>query len=257
MYSRTDATFAFTASDDYGLSHTECAWDSPVFGAGLGEVCESPVSASDLSEGVHTFTVWAVDDAGNVGAAVTHTWNIDLAELTFDNVRWVESAVVEFDGLSWQKVSGIDNLFVFEADILNSGADTVDSFDVGIVNQFGLTDVMISISWNADTGAWEADGSYFSYFNGNTLLFAATAAELGVAGPEADTTDKNMINSMGLCVDCADNIEESMEGDNVFEFNIMTVRYAISTPSFGLTAVGLMVSGLLAAAGITRNRKED
>jgi hypothetical protein len=41
--------------------------------------CASPKSYSGLSDGSHTFSVWATDAAGNTGDPASHTWTIDTA----------------------------------------------------------------------------------------------------------------------------------------------------------------------------------
>ncbi|HEX4925782.1 MAG TPA: hypothetical protein VFV50_16935 [Bdellovibrionales bacterium] len=67
-----NATFAFTASDSgAGLSRIECRLDGAAFAA-----CSSPVSYASLADGTHTFSVRALDLAGNVSAIALHTWTV-------------------------------------------------------------------------------------------------------------------------------------------------------------------------------------
>jgi hypothetical protein len=63
----TTAAFSFMASD----GATACSLDGAAF-----TPCSSPIHYSDLAEGSHTFTVRAIDAAGNAGAA-TATWTIE------------------------------------------------------------------------------------------------------------------------------------------------------------------------------------
>ncbi|NUR75099.1 MAG: hypothetical protein HOQ28_02280, partial [Thermoleophilia bacterium] len=64
--------FAFTSSE---LNSTfQCKIDSEAFGG-----CSSPFNIGQRADGQHTFSVEAVDAAGNTGAPVTYTWTIDTA----------------------------------------------------------------------------------------------------------------------------------------------------------------------------------
>ena len=65
-----DATFAFTG--EAGATF-DCRLDG-----GAWATCVSPLTATGLSEGSHTFEVRASDAAGNIGPAAGHTWTIDL-----------------------------------------------------------------------------------------------------------------------------------------------------------------------------------
>ncbi|MBC7371538.1 MAG: hypothetical protein H7326_08240, partial [Bdellovibrionaceae bacterium] len=84
--------FAFTASEE---STYLCELD----GAGLN-ACESPILFSGLAEGSHLFRAHAVDLAGNIGADVAYTWNIDTtapittvaATINGDSAKFVVSA---------------------------------------------------------------------------------------------------------------------------------------------------------------------
>ncbi len=67
-----DATFAFTADEP---SDFECSLDGAAF-----EPCESPVTHTALADGVHTFSVRAIDQDHTAQAdpnPPTHTWQID------------------------------------------------------------------------------------------------------------------------------------------------------------------------------------
>ena len=49
-----------------------CALDSAAYVA-----CPSPKTYSGLSQGSHTFSVQAVDGAGNVSPTTAYTWTVD------------------------------------------------------------------------------------------------------------------------------------------------------------------------------------
>lgn len=71
-------TFVFTAQDlGSGVKETQCQID----GQGYA-LCSSPQTYLNLTEGNHTFSVRAVDNAGNVGDAVSYTYRIDLTKPT-------------------------------------------------------------------------------------------------------------------------------------------------------------------------------
>ncbi len=52
---------------------TECKLD-----AGAWVACAAPTGYTGLAEGSHTFSVRSVDGAGNLSAAVSHTWTVDV-----------------------------------------------------------------------------------------------------------------------------------------------------------------------------------
>lgn len=66
--------FSFSGFDNGGyIDRFECRMD-----AGSWDSCSSPQSYSSLTEGDHTFSLRAVDTAGNVSPVVSKTWHIDL-----------------------------------------------------------------------------------------------------------------------------------------------------------------------------------
>ncbi len=71
------ASFSFTGSDNRSDATTltfECALDG-----GTAVICTSPMAYGGLSDGAHTFTVVAVDEAGNRDAEpASHTWTVAL-----------------------------------------------------------------------------------------------------------------------------------------------------------------------------------
>jgi large repetitive protein len=71
---QTSASFAFTGSDDSSqVASFQCALDGGAFTA-----CASPKAYSNLSNALHTFSVRAVDHAGNIDASPdSFTWLVD------------------------------------------------------------------------------------------------------------------------------------------------------------------------------------
>jgi hypothetical protein len=69
------ATFNFSGTDTGGTGVTGfvCSLDGSAFAT-----CLSPQALSSLGNGSHTFSVKAIDAAGNVSSATTFTWTIDL-----------------------------------------------------------------------------------------------------------------------------------------------------------------------------------
>ncbi len=83
--SSTDAHFTFSGSDPggSGVASFECKLDSGAFAA-----CTTPRDYSSLSEGSHTFSVRAIDNAGNPDASPdSFTWTVDTSapETTIDS----------------------------------------------------------------------------------------------------------------------------------------------------------------------------
>jgi hypothetical protein len=79
------ATFTFSATDTFptgenGTIKLECRRDTQAFadcGTGTGEI-----NLTGLANGTHTFDVRPVDQAGNVGAVVTRSWEIGTGSVT-------------------------------------------------------------------------------------------------------------------------------------------------------------------------------
>lgn len=71
----TTASFSFSAIDNGGghVASFECSLDGGPYSA-----CVSPKSFTGVAAGSHTFTVRALDNLGNPGAATSSTWALDL-----------------------------------------------------------------------------------------------------------------------------------------------------------------------------------
>jgi hypothetical protein len=68
-----DASPSFAFSDADPTATFVCQLDG-----GEAAACESPQTYSGLGEGTHTFSVTAVDPAGNQSSATSYSWTIDL-----------------------------------------------------------------------------------------------------------------------------------------------------------------------------------
>ncbi len=79
----SSATFTFEGRDGTtALTVFECKLDG-----GSYVPCSTPKSYSGLSEGVHTFSVRAQDNAGNFSSSATRSWYVDL---TPPAITWVQ-----------------------------------------------------------------------------------------------------------------------------------------------------------------------
>lgn len=74
LTNNTIASFEFSAQDPNGVEKYLCKLDTGPFSQ-----CNSPIQYSNLSAGLHNFSVKAVDIAGNVSHAIDYTWQIDTA----------------------------------------------------------------------------------------------------------------------------------------------------------------------------------
>jgi hypothetical protein len=73
-------SFSFSASDNAGgtgVASYECKLDGPGGSTGSWAACSSPRAYSSLADGTYTFSVRAIDQAGNTGSATSRTWDID------------------------------------------------------------------------------------------------------------------------------------------------------------------------------------
>src|SRR5262249_49324474 len=73
----SDASFGFTGADDKGPVSFLCQLDG-----GAAVACTSPQASSGLGEGTLSFTVIAVDTAGNQSVPALFSWSIDLTPPT-------------------------------------------------------------------------------------------------------------------------------------------------------------------------------
>ncbi|MFM6929191.1 MAG: beta strand repeat-containing protein [Bdellovibrio sp.] len=71
----TTASFSFSATDFGGGSVVgyQCKLDGGAYAD-----CSSPTNLTGLAQGSHTYSVTAIDTAGNTSSAVSRTWTVDL-----------------------------------------------------------------------------------------------------------------------------------------------------------------------------------
>lgn len=158
--SQRGRSIAFAASES---ARFECSLDSE----SSFESCESPKALADLSEGTHSFSVRAIDAAGNVGPVSTSSWEIDLTD-----------PVVTF--VAAQPAQGLTNARAFSVDFAASepgsylcsvdGAEpaacsspysTVTDRDglhrvsIVAIDLAGLRSTPLTLEWTVDTAAAE------------------------------------------------------------------------------------------------------
>ena len=74
------------------------------------------------------------------------------------------------------------------------------------------------------------------------------------AGPGDDTSGAY---TFYLAVDTEDSVSESNENNNRVPITITAVKEVNTVPSFALSMLGITISGLLAALGMSLRRKEE
>ena len=167
-------------------------------------------------------------------------------------------------GVGWVKHSGgeDDPYFYFEMEVLNAGTDTIDTFKVGVLNfESNPLGVQVALlrsgtGWNIDASRTTATDPELKQVGGKQyILFKATAVDLGIEGPQTGKDSREY--GFFLAVDTEENIVEQNEHNNKEAFSIVVVAEKHTTPSFGLSARGLVLSGLLAAAGVSMRRRDE
>jgi len=102
---QTSASFIFSGIDTgtptSGIGRLECRQD-----AGAFATCTSPQNLSGLSEGAHSFSIRAIDQAGNTSTVVTHSWTIEPVLLVEGNF-YHTCAVIQGAAKCWgSNISG-------------------------------------------------------------------------------------------------------------------------------------------------------
>ena len=122
MSNMNSQSFVFSGSDNGGsIDHYDCQID-----AGSWATCSSPQSYSSLAEGDHTFSVRAVDTAGNISVADSKTWHIDLT-----------APVLTLAGTPNSVTNSLAATFSFSA---------TDSGGSGLANYYCLLDSAVSFT---------------------------------------------------------------------------------------------------------------
>jgi hypothetical protein len=98
----SSASFAFTGSDNLTPTN-QLSFQTSLDGATFG-LATSPLTYNNLLSGMHTFRVEAVDQAGNVGPALSWNWTIDTTAPTLEltqvppSLTSLASVTFAFDG---------------------------------------------------------------------------------------------------------------------------------------------------------------
>ncbi len=188
------------------------------------------------------------------------------------DVRYISHATgFGESGVGWVKKTGGDDdpYFSFMFEVVNSGTETVGSFKVGLLDfesnplgvQVGL--YWTSSGWAIDTtkttacprAVIETCAEIKQEGNKKYVYFEASAAELGMSGGPGD--DNSAAYTFYLAVDTEDSVSESNENNNRVPITITAVKEVNTVPSFALSMLGITLSGLLAAIGISLRRKEE
>ncbi|MBL90870.1 MAG: hypothetical protein CMH56_03550 [Myxococcales bacterium] len=164
----TSATFAFESPESVSF---QCALDE-----GANTICSSPVTYSDVPPGLHTFTVVAVDTAGNSSDEAKHLWRVgllfgdnpivvdddsggvvrlDSADLDNDGDRDVVSVATERAAVKWHANDGNEN---FEDHVISEEDLGVVDVAIADVDGDGDSDVVTvstqqkKITWYQNDG---------------------------------------------------------------------------------------------------------
>ncbi len=181
------------------------------------------------------------------------------------DVRYISHATgFGESGVGWVKKTGgsDDPYFSFMFEVVNSGTETVGSFKVGLLDfesnpmgvQVGL--YWTSSGWAIDASKTTATGAdIISEGNKKYVFFQATASELGMSDGPGDSTSGAY--TFYLAVDTEESVTESNENNNRVPITITAVKEVNTIPSFALSMLGITLSGLLAAIGMSLRRKEE
>ena len=194
----TSANFSFTSTEDG--STFECQMDSGGYTS-----CTSPKSYTELTEGSHSFSVKAIDSAGNTDSTpASYTWTIDTTaveiSITSQPLNPTNSISADFSFTSTETAT-------FECQIDNSGYTACTSpksytgltggshkFDIKATDLAGNTNsTPASYTWTIDitapTGSLNINsGASYTTSTSVTLTLSATDDAVGVTGYYASET---------------------------------------------------------------------
>ena len=152
----TQPSFAFT--DPEASTSFQCRIDNAPFAA-----CTSPYQAPTLSDGSHTFSVRAVDSAGNLGAASSYTWTVNTAPSAAPTIDTKPSDPSN-NAQPSLAFSDSDSTVSFQCSLDSGGfsactspfatgplPDGSHTFAVRSVNSLGTTSAATTYTWTVDT----------------------------------------------------------------------------------------------------------
>lgn len=185
----TSANFIFTGADTggSGVSGYQCSLDGAAFAA-----CTSPQNFSSLASAAHSFSVKAIDGAGNTSAASTHSWTVSTAlptlaisskPNTFVNTTsasvvfsatpasgtTISSYQCSLDSAAFSTCTSPRSLTGLSA--------TAHTLQVKAIDSAGNTSAIQSASWTVDTAA-----PTVSFSSSPSALTSSTSANFVFAG---------------------------------------------------------------------------
>ena len=152
----TQPSFAFT--DPEASTSFQCRIDNAPFAA-----CTSPYQAPVLSDGSHTFSVRAVDSAGNLGAASSYAWTVNTAPSAAPTIDTKPSDPSN-NAQPSLAFSDSDSTVSFQCNLDSGGfsactspfatgplPDGSHTFGVRSVNSLGTASAATTYTWTVDT----------------------------------------------------------------------------------------------------------
>lgn len=168
----TSQTFTFTGSDNGGsIDHFECKLDAGAFSS-----CADPKTYSSLTAGAHTFSVYAVDTAGNISPTQSFTWAIDLTPPTISITT-----------------PNSDNTIVPTASLANYTVGGACSEEGQLVTLSGVLTTFTSCISNT----WSKNLDLSAFSDG---VISIVATQVDAAGNSASTSARTLIKDTTLPV---------------------------------------------------------
>jgi hypothetical protein len=270
----SSASFTFSGTDaGTGVASFDCKLDAGAFAA-----CTSPTSYSGLADGSHTFSVRAIDGAGNLDASpASFTWTIDAvlpvisaSATTADSApysadTWTNQDVAvvftcadDSGTLSVNSVSSDGGTRALETagfTFFASGSHCVDAAgNQALTGSFGpikidQTAPVISSSAIANAlpytaGTWTKYSVAVSFTCADTGAVQSLIASDTVAGDNATVsaeTSGTNVSSDGDCIDNAGN-SDSSETFGPIKIDLTNPTLSITSPSTGFITVGTSVT---------------
>jgi len=230
----SSATFGFSGADNLsGVQGYECLMDQQ----SMYLPCTSPMTVTGLSQGQHTFSVRAVDLAGNISLAASYSWTVDLTQ---PSIRFTQtppamsnSSTAVF-GFSGEDKNG-NALAQFECRVAGSSFAPCTSlhtlsglsegsytFGVRGINALGIASAELTYSWIVDLTP-----PALAITQGPRLLTNSTSADFAFTVTETRTGVASVACSLdgGAYVNCASLIAHftNLGGDRSHTFQVRAI----------------------------------
>ena len=239
LTNNTSSSFTFSGTDLNGVASYVCSLDGGAFAP-----CASPTSFTGLSDGDHTFTVKAVDAAGNVdsvGASVS--WTVDTAEpessllTTPDSVTNDTSASFTFSATDSSAIAG------FECSVdggayapcsspitLPPTGEGAHTFAVRAIDAAGNSEsTPSSFSWTVDTTEPES-----SLTTNPDALTNGTSASFGFNASDASGVTGYLCSlDGGAFAPCTSPVSFTGIGEGAHSFEVKAIDAAGNTETAG------------------------